>query len=195
MSKKIAELISLILNPLVVLIPVPFFLVFEKSNNLILSLHWAGLSIIFIFVYFLLILSGIKFGIFSDLDLSKREQRPISFLVGIFLTISYLIFLFLFHGPGILQIGGFALILGVIVIGIINTFTKVSWHLAVLSAFLTSMVLIEGWGLLIGFLLLPILAWARIKTKNHTISQTILGSVIGILTTVVIYVIVKYIVR
>ena len=195
MSKKIAEIISLILDPLVVLIPAPFFLVFEKTNNLIRSLAWTGISGFFICLYFFLILIGIKSGIFSDFNLSKREQRPIAFLVGIFLTISYLILLFLFHAPGILQIGAFALIFGVVVIAIANMFTKVSWHLAVLSAFLTSIVLIEGWEFLGCFILLPLLAWARIKTKNHTLLQTVLGSVIGILTTVIVYVIVKDIVR
>jgi hypothetical protein len=195
MPKKIAEIISLVLNPLVVLIPVPFFLIFETTDNLTLSLRWTGISIFFIVVFFLLILVGIKFGVFSDLDISKREQRPIAFLVGLFLAIIYLIFLFLFHSPGILQMATFALMLGVIVIGVVNTFTKVSWHLAVLSAFLTFLLLAGEWKGLLGILLIPLLAWARIKTKNHTLLQTVLGSIIGILTTIVIYVIVKYIVR
>lgn len=195
MSKKIAELISLVLNPLVILIPVPFFLVFEKTGNLFFSLQWAGISIFFIFLFFLFILLGIRFGIFSDLDVSKREQRPIMFLTGMLLTISYLIFLFLFHAPGILLVGTFALILGLIVLGIVNMFTKVSGHLAVLSAFLTFMVLVEGWEFLLGFVLLPLLVWARIKTKNHTLLQTVLGSIVGVLTTIVFYVIVKYIAR
>ena len=37
------------------------------------------------------------------------------------------------------------------------------------------------------------LAWARIKTKNHTLFQTVLGTLVGALTTIVIYVIFKYI--
>jgi len=195
MSKKIAEIISLILDPLVVLMPVPFFLVFEKTGNLTMSIEWTVISAFFIFIYFLLVLIGIKFKIFSDLDISKREQRPEAFLLGIILIISYLICLFLLHAPEILQIGTYALILGTVVITIANTFTKVSWHLAVLSAFLTGIALIEGWEFLPGFILLPLLAWARIKTKNHTLLQTVLGSALGILTTIVIYVIVKYILR
>jgi hypothetical protein len=195
MSKKIAEIISYTLNPLVVLIPVPFFLVFEKTNNLLLSFQWSGISIFFIFVFFLLILAGIKFGVFSDLDISKREQRPALFSVGMALTISYFIFLLIFHAPQILLIGTVAIILGLIVLGIVNMFTKASGHLAVLSAFLTFLVLTEGWKFLLGFLLLPLLAWARIKTKNHTLLQTFLGTCLGILTTVVVYAIVKYIAR
>lgn len=195
MSKIFAEIVSLILDPLVVLIPVPFFLVYEKTSNLFLSLVWAGISTFFILLYFLFILVGVRLRIFSDLDLSKREQRPLAFLVGLLLTISYLILLFLLHAPGILQIGTFALILGVVIIAIANMFTKVSWHMAVLSAFLTSIMLIEGWRVLPGFFLLPLVAWARIKTKNHTLFQTILGSLIGILTTIIFYVIVKNIIK
>jgi hypothetical protein len=195
MSKKLAEIISFVLNPLIVLMPVPFFLVFEKSNNLMLSFQWAGISIFFIFLFFLLILIGIKFGVFSDLDISKREQRPTLFLVGMALTISYFIFLFLFHAPAVLFAGVAAIVLGTIVLGIVNMFTKASGHLAVFSAFLTFLVLAEGWEFLIGFLLLPVLAWARIKTKNHTVLQTILGTVVGTSTILIIYAIVKYIVK
>ncbi len=195
MSKVFAEIVSFIFDPLIVLIPVPFFLVFEKTNNFFLSVVWASVSIFFILLYFLFVLVGVRLGIFSDLDLSKREQRPLAFLVGLILTVCYLILLFLFHAPGVLQIGTFALILGVVIIAIANMFTKVSWHMAVLSAFLTSIVLIEGWKVLPGFLLLPLVAWARIKTKNHTLFQTILGSCIGILTTIIFYVIVKNIIK
>lgn len=193
MSKKIAEVISLVLNPLIVLMPVPFFLVLEKTDNLMLALQWAGVSIFFICVFFLVILIGVKFGIFSDLDISKREQRPVLFSLGMALTISYFIFLILFHAPTILLLGTAAIILGLIVLGIVNSFTKASGHLAVLSAFLTFLVLVEGWEFLPGFLLLPVLAWARIKTKNHTVLQTVLGTLIGSLTVLTIYVIVKYI--
>lgn len=195
MSKIFAEIVSLILDPLVVLIPVPFFLIYEKTSNLFLSFIWSGISMFFILLYFLFVFVGVKLGIFTDLDLSKREQRPLAFLVGLLLTISYLILLFLLHAPGILQIGTFALILGVVIIAIANMFTKVSWHMAVLSAFLTSILLIEGWKVLPGFFLLPLVAWARIKTKNHTLFQTILGSSIGILTTIIFYVIVKNIIK
>jgi len=195
MQKKFAEIISFILNPLIVLVPVPFFLVLEKTSNLMLAFQWTGISIFFIFVFFILILFGIKFGIFSDLDISKREQRPVLFSVGMALAISYLIFLLIFHAPVILLVGTFSIILGVIVLGIVNMFTKASGHLAVLSAFVTFLVLVEGWQFLPAFLLLPVLAWARIKTKNHTLLQTVLGAMIGSLTTIAIYVIVKYIVK
>jgi hypothetical protein len=194
-QKVIAEIISLILNPLLILVPVPFFLVYEKTGSLMLSFVWTVVSAFFLSLYFLAILAGIKIGIVSDLDISKREQRPLLFLIGMILALTYFATLFLFHAPGILTIGTISIILGIIILGAVNMFTKVSWHLAVLSALLTFLIIIEGWRTLPALLLLPVVAWARIKTKNHTLFQTILGAVLGTVTILTIYVIFKYVLR
>lgn len=195
MSKTeiVAEVISLILNPLVILVPVPFALVYEKTNSLPLAFQWTAVSVFFIFIFFLAILAGIKIGVFSNLDISKREQRPLLFSIGMILAVVYFTTLFLFHAPAVLMAGTIAIILGLIVLDIVNLFTKVSGHLAVLSAFLTFATIAEGWKALVGVLLIPILIWARIKTKNHTLLQTMLGILLGTLTTLAVYAIFKYI--
>jgi len=90
-------------------------------------------------------------------------------------------------------LGTIAIASGLVVLGLVNAFTKVSGHLSVLSAFLTFLVLAEGPLFITSFVLIPLLAWARIKTKNHTLFQTVLGTLVGALTTIVIYVIFKYI--
>jgi hypothetical protein len=169
--------------------------VYEKTGSVTLSFAWAAVSVFFIFVYFLAILIGIRLGDFSDLDVSRREQRPLLFLIGMVLTLIYFAALFLFHAPQILVIGTIAIISGIIVLGVVNMFTKASAHLAVLSAILTFLLIAEGWKILFGFLLLPLLAWARIKTRNHTLLQTILGTLLGAITILVLYAIFKYIFR
>ena len=188
-----AEIISLVLNPLVVLVPLPFFLVYEKTGNFMLSVAWTMVSAIFIFIFFLAILVGIKIGVFSNLDISKREQRPLLFAIGMVLALVYFATLFLFHAPTILLIGTTTLFLGLIALSAVNMFTKVSGHLAVLSAFVTFLIIAEEWRALITILLIPLLIWARIKTKNHTLFQTILGVELGAGIIIVIYVIFKYI--
>lgn len=192
-QKIIAEIISLVLNPLLVLVPLPFFLLYEKTGDVMFSFIWTVVSVLFIFAYFLAVLIGIKIGVVSDLDISKREQRPLLFLIGMLLSLIYIAVLYLFHAPVILAIGTISLILGIIVLGVINMFTKVSWHLAVLSALLTFLIIAEGWRALIGLLLLPLLAWARIKTKNHTLFQVILGAGLGAGIIIVIYATFKYV--
>jgi len=194
-SRLIAEIISIILSPLVVLATVPFFLVYETTGNLHLAISWTVLSVAFILVFFVSILIGIKLGMVSNIDISRREERPRVFLFAIMLSIIYLLTLYFYRAPMIMFAGVLALVAGIVVLGIANTFTKVSWHLAVFSAFMTLLVLAEGWIFLFGFLLTPVIAWARIRTKNHTRKQTILGACLGIVTTVVFYVIFKYILK
>ena len=81
MSKEriIAEIISLVLSPLVILVPVPFFLVYEKTGDFPLAFFWTILSTVFILLFFGFVLIGIHFKFFSDLNISKREQRPALF--------------------------------------------------------------------------------------------------------------------
>lgn len=191
-EKIIGEIISFVLSPLVILVPVPFFLVYDKTGNFSLAFSWTILSLAFILLFFASVLIGVYFKIFSDFNISKREQRPKLFSFGILLMLIYALCLFEFHAPYILVLGTVAVILGLIVLWLVNMFTKVSGHLAVLSAFLTFLVLAEGPLFLVSFVLVPVLAWSRIKTKNHTFSQTVLGALVGALTTILIYVIFKY---
>jgi hypothetical protein len=195
MQNNLAKLISMVFNPLVVLVPVPFFLVLERTNSLSAAIGWTIFSLAFVGIYSVFILVGIKLKLFSDLDISNQKQRPLLFGVGIILTLIYLGSLFIFRAPSILALGAIAIILGVAVLGFVNSYTKASGHLAVLSAFLTFLALAEGWQFLLSFILLPVVAWARIKTRNHTLFQTELGTFIGIATTFTVYVIVKYIAR
>ena len=192
-EKIIGEIISFILSPLVIILPVPFFLVYEKTANLPLAIFWTVFSSAFILLFFAFVLIGVYFKVFSDFNISRREQRPKLFSFGIILMLVYTLCLFEFRAPFVLVLGTIAIILGLIVLWLVNMFTKVSGHLAVLSAFLTFLVLAEGPLFLSTFVLVPVLAWARIKTKNHTLFQTILGTFVGVLTTVLIYVIFKYI--
>ena len=117
------------------------------------------------------------------------------FSAGIILTALYLACLLWLHAPSVLVLGTIAIISGLVILIIVNVFAKVSGHLAVLSAFLTFLVLVEGPLLLTSFVLVPVLAWSRIETKNHTLAQTILGAVVGASATIIVYVIFKYIVH
>lgn len=194
MSKLFAEIISLVLNPLVLLVPLPFFLVYETTNNFSDAVKWAIVSIVFIFLFFSFILLGIKKGFFSNLDVSKKKQRSPLFFFGIILGLIYLAVLYFFHGPIILSIGVTAIILGLSILELINKFIKVSVHLATLSSLFTFLILIEGWLFVFCFILIPVLMWSRIKTKNHTLLETLVGTLLGILLTMGIYVIFKYII-
>lgn len=194
MFKVIAKTISIVFNPILILAPVPYILILKTTNDSPLAFFWSAFSLLFMSIFSAFILLGIKMNYFSDLDISVRKERPLLFTFAIFLSSTYIIFLYLLKAPSILFIAVFALILGLITIEIANRYTKASVHVGTVAAFATSLFIVYDGIFILSLLLIPLVAWARIKTHNHTKKQTILGAVLGILTTLTVYVIFRYIV-
>lgn len=194
MSKIFAQIISTILNPIILLAPAPYFLVLRSTNNYELSFFWEVVSLIFILVFSFFILIGVEKKMFSDLDISKRKQRPLLFTFAIGLSAIYTVFLYFLSAPKILFIAIFTLILGLVIFELVNRTTKASLHVGTVSAFATSLFIVYDGIFALAFLLIPLVAWARIASRNHTKQQTVIGATLGILITLVSYVIFKYIV-
>jgi hypothetical protein len=192
--KNIALIISYILNPILLFAPVPYILVYRATLNFNLSLFWEFFTLIFIVIFMGFVLAGIKIGYFSDFDVSNRTQRPVAFGFALILSALYIFSLFSLQAPLILFIAIITLFAGLIVMEIVNRFTKASVHVGVVSAFATSLFLVYGGLFSFSFLLIPLLAWARIKTRNHTKQQTIIGAIVGMAIILVSYVIFEYII-
>lgn len=194
MSKIFAKTVSTIISPILILAVLPYIFVLKTTSSSSIALFWTFFSWIFLLVFFVVLLLGIEKGYFSDIDVSKRIQRPLLFTFSIGLSLFYTVFLYFLKAPAILFVALFGLIFGLILMELVNRATKASVHVATVSAFATSLVLGFGPLYIISFVLVPLVAWARIKTHNHTKSQTVIGAAMGILITLIVYVIFKYIV-
>lgn len=195
MQYKLAQIISTILNPLFILFILPFFLVFETTNSIEQSVYWTIISSIFLIVFSLFVLIGIKLKYFSDLDISKRNQRPLLYTVAILFAIVFLFTIFIFNAPKVLMFGAIGLMLGLSINEIVNRITKTSIHVAAITGLVTLLVLVEGIEFSIFYFLVLLVAWARIKTKNHTVNQTIIGASTSFFITILIFVIFRYIIK
>lgn len=193
MQYKLAQVISTIINPLILLSVVPFILIHKITKDTALSFYWSEVSFIFILIFSVFVLIGVQLKYFSNLDISNRRQRPLLYSFAIFLSLTYLIFLFVYHAPSVLIIGVIALGLGLAVAEIINMRIKISIHVGTITAFATSLVLIYGLLLAPVFLFIPLVSWARIKTKNHTPREVVAGGIVGFLLTIAVYIAFEYI--
>lgn len=191
---RISQFISTVLNPITLLFPVAYLLVLRQTGNKELALFWEVISVIFILIVSIFILIGVEEKIFSDFDISKRKQRPLLFTFTIGLSAIYTILLYLLKAPSILFVVAFTLILGLIVFEVVNRVTKASIHVGTIAAFATSVSIVYGGFFYLSLLLIPVVAWARIRTRNHTEKQTVIGGTLGVLITLVVYVIFRYIV-
>lgn len=193
MLKNLARIISFLSSPLVLFLPTPFILVFKETGNIFYSLKWTFFSYIFLFSIVFFVFSGMLIGFFSDYDVSKKEERPKLFAFFGIATFLYLGSLILLNGPKVLYLVVFGIILGVLVISIVNNWIKASIHTATVCAFTLSLVILFGFMFAPALLLIPAMAWARVKIKKHTPQEAIVGGFLGIILTIIVYIIGRFI--
>lgn len=191
MTSKFAKVVSFLLGPSFVLFPIPFILVAKFTQDYSYALKWTLFSYAFILAVAAFVFIGVLLGVFSNFDVSKREQRPLLFSFAAFTMFCYLLSILVLDGPKILFIGFFALLLGLITIVIINKWIKASIHVATATSVMLFIgIIYKGYFFLL-MSLIPLLAWARIKMKQHTLLETVTGCVLGIVITLIAYTVSK----
>jgi len=182
-----AKAVSFFLGPVFVLLPIPYILVERITHDYFYALKWTVFSYAFILAVAIFIGIGVLVGLFSNFDVSKREQRPLLFVFSAFVMFCYLASLLILDGPKVLFLPLFAIVLGLIVIAIINRKIKASIHLTALtSVVLFSAIVYEGYYFML-LTLIPLLAWSRVKTKEHTPLETVTGTILGLVLTLIVY--------
>ncbi len=188
---KLAKIVSFFLGPMFILLPIPFILVSRFTQDYEYALKWTIFSYAFMLAVAMFVVLGVLFGVFSNFDVSKREQRPLFFSLIALMMFCYLISLLILNGPKILFIGFFVLLLGLITIVIINRWINASVHLATATSVLLFIGIVYKGYYFLFLALIPILAWARIKMKEHTLPETIIGTILGIVITLIVYIVSK----
>jgi hypothetical protein len=191
MTKSAASIISFILNPYFIVVFASFLIIYKVTGQLILSLQWTIYSFLFLLTLGLLTVYAVHKGIFTDLDVSKREQRPLLFFFCFIFALLYLLSLYVFQAPFILFVITYGIIAGLVIISIINMKIKASLHAASMSAFIFAVALMYKGFFLLLILLFPIVGWARVKIKRHTIPEIITGGFVGSLLSLGTYLIIK----
>lgn len=194
-ATKAPRLISNIIHPWVVLVPVLALASYQAVGEPFDCIKWTLLALVPALA-FPLIYAKIK-----SMMLSRRSGSPqkisrslfrdspvqLFIMTGLFGIPAALILYYLSAPRNLLII-----ILGVtavmFVITLVNLTYRASFHLAMVTSMLTSMWFIFGNTALVTFLLLPILCYSRYRLGAHTLVQMVVGFLIGLsVTTAVFY--------
>ena len=138
------------------------------------------LPVFFIFILF-------RLGRISNLNLEVKEQRTLPLLFAIGAACIGLGIFYVIGAPQEIIWAGVAYVANGIIFGAITQAWKISFHTGVFTGCITVLVLILhdvkfGWL----FLLVPLIAWARVRRKRHTPIQTIVGALIALINTVIV---------
>ena len=136
-------------------------------------------------VFFILIL--FRLGRVTNLNLEIKEQRTLPLLFAIGAACIGLGIFFVIGASREIIWAGIAYITNAVIFGVITQFWKISFHTGVFTGCITVLILIFhdakfAWL----YLLVPLIAWARVQRKRHTLVQTMVGALVALINTVVV---------
>jgi len=146
-------------------------------------LYWTVLAIVlFILIPTLYVLSLVRRGHVTDFHMKIREQRAWPLII--ILLIASLVFSALYFGgaPRLLLIISSVAIIQLMLIVLITFRWKISGHCTAAAGLAVFVVALFGQSLLPILLLVPIIAWSRIRLDRHTFAQSIAGIFLGVAT-------------
>lgn len=187
----LARFISFIFNPYILILPIPYLLVMRETGDSLYAGKWAVFTLCFLIAVGLSVFILVRKGYFSDLDISKREQRPLFFFLLVLFAIIYFLSLFYFQGPIVLFTALSGIFLSIVVFSFINTRIKASIHVASITGLIFSFSILYSGIFLALLFLIPLIGWSRIKIHRHTREEVFMGAFMGILIPLVMVIIFK----
>jgi len=186
MARRLARWVSVLFDSSS--LSVPIFLGLGWYGARLQGIAWACLALLIVTgIPLAYLLIGIRRGFVSDLELSRREERPRFILVSLSSDVLALAILWLGHGPIILRLIVLTYFCLAIVMLSISNFWKISMHMAGVGGFSTVLLLVFGPAALPAFLSLPLVAWARLQRRKHTPAQLLAGAVAGALIAALVF--------
>jgi len=186
MADRLARCISVLFDSSVLSLPI--FLALGYVSAQALGLLWALLMLVIVTgIPLAYLMIGRKRGWVSDMELSRREERPRFILISLSSDVLALVILWLGNGPQLLRLIVLTYFCLAIVMFSISSFWKISMHMAGVGGFSTALVFVFGVPALWAFLSLPLVAWARLHRRKHSIPQLVAGALAGVLVTVLVF--------
>jgi hypothetical protein len=184
-TDRAARLIANVTNPSVLSVLLLLLIAFLKSHNPSEAAVWMGvifalyILIPVLYVYFRMRTSGIRSkSILVLITFLKKHPRDI-LILSVVLGIPCLILLILLKAPAILLATVAALLAGSIVTALFNTFYRVSYHLTALTILVIMTAHTWGKGFLFLALIIPMVFWAKLRIREHTVPQLVEGMAVG----------------
>jgi membrane-associated phospholipid phosphatase len=184
---RIARHVSNILAPATISLPFILLVAFYQAQDKLSALLFACITLFFLSVGPLLyIIIGVRLGILSDIDVSRRSQRVGPFIFGIVSATIGWIILSLTDAPRNLQTVMIITVFSGIIMMVITLWWKISMHASSFGGVATMLTVLYGAVMLPLFILLIFVSWSRVVLRRHTVSQVIAGSLAGIVLSLVI---------
>ncbi len=188
MRKRIANLTSNILNPFLVSIVLILLLSFKSTSSALDAVKWLLISIaVSILPVFVVIIYLVRSQKLENIFVDVRKQRTKLYLLAIVCAGVGCIILPYLEAPLTLIVTFVAGLSAVVVFMCINFLWKISLHTALITASVAILIILYGSIAVVTVVLVPLIAWARIELKHHTLAQAAAGALLAALIVVVVF--------
>lgn len=119
----------------------------------------------------------------SDLDMSARSEREIVFSAFIVFDALGAFALWLVHAPRLMIAAMLGYLVSTLLVQYITRYWKISTHAIGITAPLTALTIIAGRQPLPFMVLIPMVCWARVYLRAHTVTQVVAGVALAVATT------------
>lgn len=180
MKKRIARLISNIVNPFLLSAVVLFLLAFRDTASTSEALKWVGISLgIGVVPMFIIVVGLVRLKKMDGLFENSNYQRRIVYLLACILGAAGCGLMWGLHAPELLAVTFTAGLIELVVFMGINYYWKISLHTAFAAATVTVVCLVYNVIALWTLIVLPLVAWSRLELKQHTLSQVIIAALLA----------------
>lgn len=186
--EKLAKTLSDIFNPYYA--SAPFFIIVVVGSSPDLT---AGIAYLFITVLFFSVLPvwdiqrRIRLGLVADAHISRREDRIKPFLFSLSCAVAGLALIYATGAPAQIQAVSWTVVLTGAIITAITAFWKISLHAAAISSIVVALVALFGPYMLLTSVLVPVIAWARLTLKKHSVAQILAGISTAVVIAVAVF--------
>lgn len=173
---QVARVVSFVFHPLLVVIPTLVIAIIRTGHTLAQTLLWTLLSVSIVNIPMaILLFHGVRTGRYSDASVSMREQRASIYAVGGGCLVILLAVLILGKAPPVIIACLISAVLATGVGYLINRYTKISLHSAAMAGCTAVLLLTAPFIGVVMALFMPLVGWARIRLKQHSPFQVLIG--------------------
>lgn len=177
--------ISVFFSPFIVPIATAIFIVHEHASSSQEVFLWVAIISTFVTILpILAILLLVRLSKVSNLHLHEKDERLLPLCITCISMVLGTIVLYKLEASQKIVWVCLAFIVNSIVFSVITPFWKISFHTSVATGCIIVLVLLIDVKLLWLFLVIPPITWARVYRKRHTLLQTVAGTVLAIINTV-----------
>lgn len=180
MRERLARLTSYVLNPFLVSFIVIILLAVESTNSTGEALKWAAISLVLsVLPVFTVVICMVRQKKLDGVFVNPRQQRNIIYLLASVLAVIGCGLLWYLKAPELLAVAFTAGLAAIVIFMTINRYWKISLHTAFTAASVTVITIVYGAVGALTILLLPPVAWARIRLNQHSPAQVAAGALLS----------------